>query len=195
MGGRLLLGIGSQCDGLPRLSFLPGVAEEVSEVLLDPRIGDCAPATADGRALLVDPTFVELDDAVTTAFQRASEEEATLFVSVIGHGEYNTDDFYLMAKDSSYPPSSRNAFHLAQRMKELLTHYSMLDGLVLLLDTCHAGIGAEQAARRWVKIVGQAGRRFEVLTASDERTAADGCFSRTLARVLRSGVDRFGERL
>jgi hypothetical protein len=84
---------------------------------------------------------------------------------------------------------------LAQRVRELLAEHSMLDGLVLLLDTCHAGIAAQQAAGRWIKIVSQAKRRFEVLTASDERTAANGCFSRQLVQVLRSGHPKLGERL
>ncbi|MBP2324540.1 hypothetical protein JOF56_004925 [Kibdelosporangium banguiense] len=194
MGERRALVIASQCEGLNLLSFLPDAASDVATALLDPAVGGCVPALPE-RPMLVDPTVGELDDAITEAFARASEDEATLFIALVGHGEYTDDDFYFLTKDTKLPPSSRTAFMLAQRVKELLAEHSMLDGLVLLLDTCHAGIAAQQAAGRWIKIVGQAGRRFEVLTASDERTAANGCFSRQLVQVLRSGHPKLGERL
>ncbi|ALG12400.1 hypothetical protein AOZ06_41030 [Kibdelosporangium phytohabitans] len=186
--------IASQCQGLNPLSFLPAAAHEMAETLLDPSIGGCVSAIEDSP-VLIDPTVTELDDAVTEAFERASEDEATLFIALVGHGEYTYDDFYFLVSDTTLPPTSRTAFLLAQRIRELLGQHSLLDGLVLLLDTCHAGIAAQQAGNRWIQIVGQAGRRFEVLTASDERTAANGCFSKQLVKVLRSGHPALGERL
>jgi tetratricopeptide (TPR) repeat protein len=195
VGERRALVIASQCASLNLLSFLPEAAKDVAEALLDPEVGGCVPALADGRRMLVDPTMVELDDAVTEAFERASEDEATLFIALVGHGDYADEDFYFLTKDTTDPVNSRNSFLLAQRIKELLGRYSLLDGLVILLDTCHAGIAAQQAATRWIRIVGEAGKRFEVLTASDDRTAADGCFSRSLAKVLRSGRPELGERV
>ncbi|WET82161.1 FHA domain-containing protein [Amycolatopsis sp. QT-25] len=177
------------------LSFLPDAGRQVSTALLDPEIGGCVPALEDGRGLLVDPTMVELDDALVAAFERASEDEATLFLSLVGHGEYADDDFYFLTKDTGLPVDSRGSFLFAQRIKELLGRYSMLDGLVILLDTCHAGIGARQAGQRWLRIVGEAGKRFDLLTASDDRVAANGCFSRSLVSVLRSGHAEFGERV
>ncbi len=195
VGERRSLVVASQCEALNRLSFLPDAGQEVSGTLLDPEIGGCVPALADGRGLLVDPTMVELDDALVEAFERASEDEATLFLSLVGHGEYAEDDFYFLTKDTSLPVDSRRSFLFAQRIKELLGRYSMLDGLVVLLDTCHAGIGAMQAGQRWLRIVGEAGKRFDLLTASDNRAAANGCFSRSLVTVLRSGHTTFGERV
>jgi pSer/pThr/pTyr-binding forkhead associated (FHA) protein len=195
VGERRSLVVASQCEALNRLSFLPDAGLEVSGTLLDPEIGGCVPALANGRGLLVDPTMVELDDALVEAFERASEDEATLFLSLVGHGEYADDDFYFLTKDTSLPVDSRKSFLFAQRIKELLGRYSTLDGLVILLDTCHAGIGALQAGRRWLRIVGEAGKRFDLLTASDNRVAANGCFSRSLVTVLRSGHTSFGERV
>ncbi|WP_245193340.1 FHA domain-containing protein [Amycolatopsis alba] len=195
MGERRSLVVASQCDSLNLLSFLPDVGHEVSSALLDPGIGGCVPALADGRGLLVDPTMVELDDALVEAFERASEDEATLFLSLVGHGEYADDDFYFLTKETSLPVDSRKSFLFAQRIKELLGRYSTLDGLVILLDTCHAGIGALQAGKRWLRIVGEAGRRFDLLTASDDRVAANGCFSRSLITMLRSGHTSFGEHV
>ncbi|WP_370942535.1 caspase family protein [Amycolatopsis sp. cg5] len=193
MGERLALVIASQCDSLNRLSFLPKAAHEVAEALLDPEIGGCVPAA--GTGTLIDPTMVELDDALVDAFERASDNESTLFLALVGHGDYAADDFYFLTRDAQYPPDSRKSYLLAQRIKELLSRYSLLDGLVILLDTCHAGIAAVQAAERWSRIVGAAGKRFEVLTASDDRTAANGCFSLSLAKILRSGHPSLGERL
>jgi len=187
--------VASQCDSLNLLSFLPDAGHQVSGALLDPEIGGCVPALEDGRGLLVDPTMVELDDALVEAFERASEDEATLFLSLVGHGEYADDDFYFLTKDTGLPVDSRRSFLFAQRIKELLGRYSMLDGLVILLDTCHAGIGARQAGQRWLRIVGEAGKRFDLLTASDDRVAANGCFSRSLVSVLRTGHAEFGERV
>lgn len=195
VGERRSLVVASQCEALNRLSFLPDAGLEVSGALLDPEIGGCVPALADGRGLLVDPTMVELDDALVEAFERASDDEATLFLSLVGHGEYADDDFYFLTKDTGLPVDSRKSFLFAQRIKELLGRYSTLDGLVILLDTCHAGIGALQAGRRWLRIVGEAGKRFDLLTASDNRVAANGCFSRSLVTVLRSGHTSFGERV
>ncbi|WP_410579104.1 FHA domain-containing protein [Amycolatopsis sp. lyj-108] len=195
VGERRSLVVASQCDSLNLLSFLPDAGRQVSTALLDPEIGGCVPALEDGRGLLVDPTMVELDDALVEAFERASEDEATLFLSLVGHGEYADDDFYFLTKDTGLPVDSRKSFLFAQRIKELLGRYSMLDGLVILLDTCHAGIGARQAGQRWLRIVGEAGRRFDLLTASDDRVAANGCFSRSLVSVLRSGHAEFGERV
>ncbi|WP_245757499.1 tetratricopeptide repeat protein [Amycolatopsis xylanica] len=196
MGERLALVIASQCDSLNLLSFLPKAAHEVAEALLDPEIGACVPAVPSlDTGTLIDPTMVELDDALVDAFERASDTESTLFLALVGHGDYANDDFYFLTRDAQYPPDSRKSYLLAQRIKELLSRYSLLDGLVILLDTCHAGIAAVQAAERWSRIVGAAGKRFEVLTASDDRTAANGCFSLSLAKILRSGDPELGERL
>ncbi|QWF84376.1 tetratricopeptide repeat protein [Amycolatopsis sp. CA-230715] len=195
MGERRALVIASQCDSLNLLSFLPEAARDVADALFDPAVGACVPALADGRGLLVDPTMVQLDDAVTEAFERASEDEATLFIALVGHGEYDDEDFYFLTKDATLPADSRRSFLFAQRVRELLSRHSMLDGLVILLDTCHAGIAARQAGARWLRIVGEAGRRFEVLTASDDRTAADGCFSRSIAKELRGGRPELGGHL
>jgi hypothetical protein len=41
MGERRILLIGSQCDALNPLSFLPKVAEELYGVMTDPKLGGC----------------------------------------------------------------------------------------------------------------------------------------------------------
>ena len=197
MGERRVLVIGSQCQALGEtsLAFLPRAATDLATVLLDPNLGACKPALEDGTALLLNPTLTELDDVVKGAVSRASRDEATLFVAFIGHGDYAGKDFYLLPLDSTIPPNSRTGFLLAQRLLELLREYDQLDGLVLLVDTCHAAVGAFQAGAEWPQTVAQSGGRFEVLTASDHREAYDGCFTKRLIEVVRSGESRLGESL
>jgi hypothetical protein len=79
--------------------------------------------------------------------------------------------------------------HLVQLIKEQHRRYSNVDGLMVLLDPCHAGVGAAEAAAKWVGELGGT-LRFEVLTATNERTAADGCFSRNIVAIIRKGIDR-----
>lgn len=195
MAKRRALVIGSQCAALAGLSFLPRVAEELAAVLCDSELGGCAPALPDGRALLVDPTVEVADQAMETAIASASVAADTLLLAFVGHGEHVGENFYLLPKNAAWPPSSRHALLLATRVQELLARHSGLDGLVLLVDACHSGLSAMQAAEDWPRTIAQAGGRFEVLTSADEREAADGCFTTTLVRLLQSGEASRGESL
>jgi hypothetical protein len=103
--------------------------------------------------------------------------------------------FYLLPKDAAWPPDSRHAVLLATRVQELLARHGGLDGLVLLVDACHSGLGAMQAAEDWPHTIAQAGGRFEVLTSADDREAADGCFTAALVQLLRAGEPSRGENL
>ena len=187
MGERRILVIGSQCEAARQpLSFLPSLAQDLYAVMTDTELGRCVPALDEG-ALLVDPSVGEARDAIETAFQRASKDEATLFLAFIGHGEYVGSDFYLLPCDAPIPPMSHKALDLVQLIKDLHGIHSGVDGLVVLLDACHSGMGATGAAARWVgELAGTL--RFEVLTATDDRTAADGCFSRNIAAIMREGI-------
>jgi hypothetical protein len=198
MGERRALVIGSQCRALGKssLSFLPRAAQDLAAVLLDPERGRCAPALRDGTSLLLDPSLGALDDAIEEAVTRGSADEATLFVAFVGHGEHaEHDDFYLLAYDSSNLPTSKVAFLIAQRLRELLREHDRLDGLVLLVDACHSGVGVVQAAATWPRTVSEAGGRFEVLTAANDREAYDGCFTRTLTELIQHGQPQLGESL
>ena len=186
MGERRILLIGSQCDRLNHLSFLPKVAEDLYEVMIDPQLGECVPAP-ETAGLLLDPSVDTSMEAIETAFRRASQDEATLFLVFIGHGEYAGEDFYLLPIDASIPPRAHSAIHLVQLIKELHREHSFLDGLIVLIDTCYAGVAATGAAAKWVGEL-QGTLRFEMLTAVADRPAADGCFSKSLAHAIRTGV-------
>jgi hypothetical protein len=187
MSERRILVIGSQCQALPQLPFLPRVAQELYAVMTDPERGACVSAVTD-EGLLLDPGVKEAKDAIRTAYQRAAKDEAALFIAYIGHGEHADDDYYLLPRDAQNPPTSDTALHLTNLIKE--THRiaaGRVDGLAVLIDACYSGFAGFGAADAWVG--GLRGTlRFELLTAAADRPAADGCFSRTLTRLLREGI-------
>lgn len=172
--------------------MLPAAAHDLGEVLASDR-GRCAPALPSG-AVLIDPVARELDQALVEAMREAHEQRATLVLAFIGHGGFEDDDFYLMAKDSAVP-DSREAVLVGQRIKELLRRYSNLDGLVLLIDACHSGLAVEAAGREWLQTMRRSGRRLELLSATDEGPAYGACATRTLTRLILTGSPLLGERL
>lgn len=84
MGKRRLLLIGSQCQQLNHLAFLPEAAHDLHAVLTEPELGGCVSALPEQDGLLIDPTVHAARHAIATAFQHASEDEATLFLAFIG---------------------------------------------------------------------------------------------------------------
>ncbi len=105
MGERRILVIGSQCEALGRLPFLPQAAQDLYAVMTDPERGACVSALA-GNSLLIDPTVKDAKDAIKSVYQRAAEDEATLFIAYIGHGETAGGDFYLLPRDAENPPDA-----------------------------------------------------------------------------------------
>jgi hypothetical protein len=109
--GRRAVVIGSQCDALGesgRLSFLPELATELYGVLIDPRLGACAPGLPDrpGGGLLLDPTHDEVLNALEEAFARADSDSATLLVAMLGHGMVQFGDSFFSA--STAPVGATN---------------------------------------------------------------------------------------
>ena len=187
VGGRNLLVIGSQCKSLPELSFLPDVATKLYEAMTDPDRGACRPAL-EPSGLVIDPTVGAAKKAIRTAFERAADDEATLLLAVIGHGEQVTEDgdFYLLPIDAEVPPADDTALNLANHIKGLRRQHET-DGLVVLVDTCYAGAGALAAGRAWPSMdLGDF--RFEFLAATADRPAFDGCFSKSLIQWVQRGM-------
>ncbi len=187
MSERRILVIASQCEALGQLGFLPQVAEDFYNVMVDPERGACVPALDDG-GLLIDPSVKDTKDAIKKAYWRSAKDEATLFITYIGHGEKTDEDFYLLPRDAENPPDSDTAVHLTNLIKEAHKKaVGQVDGLAVLVDACYSGQAGFGAAQSWVRGLGGM-LRFEVLTASADRPAADGCFSRTLTALLRDGI-------
>ena len=190
--------IGSQCDALGdsgRLSFLPELATELYEVLIDPRLGACAPGLPNrpGGGLLLDPTHDEVLDALEEAFAQANSDSATLLVAVLGHGMVQFGDFFFLSIDGTGKGDHRRDVFLSHTLKHLLGHSGDLNGLIVWLDTCHSGVAAGQAATEWGQVgLGQQVRRYELLSAADHRPAYRGDFTRTLIETLRRGITSAG---
>jgi hypothetical protein len=65
MSQRHLQLIGSQCERLGRLSFLPEAALDLSNVMADPDLGGCVSVVSDGP--LINPTVQEAEEAIRRA--------------------------------------------------------------------------------------------------------------------------------
>jgi NACHT domain/Tetratricopeptide repeat len=188
MGERRVLVIGSQCAGLAygHLSFLPRRAEELYEVLTDPRIGACKPALPES-GLLLDPTLADMAGAIRRAVARASADRATLLMAFIGHAVHEDEDLYLLPIDGEEHPDTFSAYLVGRVLAGLLHRFSSLDGLLVLLDACYAGEAITSAPTGLWRHVAEGRLRFEVLTAVNDRPAANGCFSRAMIEMLRRG--------
>lgn len=193
--------IGSQCRALGksrRLSFLPQLARDLYETLVDPQLGGCEPALPDrpGGGLLQDPTRQKVVDALTEAFIRANAESATLLVAALGHGLVKHGDFFYLSHDGPGNGDLDRDVFFSPRLKHLLADSSDLNGLIVWLDTCHSGEFARQAATEWGEVgLGRFLRRYEMLSATDHRAAYRGDFTQALIKTLRRGIISAGETL
>ncbi|HEX5144412.1 MAG TPA: tetratricopeptide repeat protein [Mycobacterium sp.] len=190
-GRRRVLVVASQCAVAAPLGFLPAVAEQLADVLTDPRLGDCASALESGP-LLVDAPRTETVAALKQAFRAADEAGSTLVLAMIGHGVAVDEDFFFLPYDGRGRGDADEDVYLSYLLKNELRSAANLDGLLVLLDTCHAGVGAAQAAG-WREVgLGRHQRRYELLTASADRPAYGGIVTRTLIEVVRRGIPSAG---
>lgn len=141
--------IGSQCDALGesrKLSFLPELATELYEVLIDPHLGACAPGLSNrpGGGLLLNPKYNEVLDALEEAFAQANSDSATLLVAVLGHGiGVKYGDFFFLSIDSTGKGDQRRDVPSSPTLKHLLGDSGDLNGLIVWVDTCHSGVAAQ----------------------------------------------------
>lgn len=198
---RRVLVIGSQCPALGegfRLSFLPELAEELYELLIDPDLGACAPALVDRPrgALLIDPPSADIDAALREAFRQANDDGAMLLVALIGHGLVRQRDFYFLSSDATDAKADQNAIYLTHILKRLLDTYEDVDGLLVWLDACQSGVAVSEAVVDWGPLfLRDTPRRYEVLSAADDRPAYRGDFTRTLIDTARAGIPTAGDTL
>ena len=190
MGERRALLIGVRNDRFGRLDFVPEVIKDLRAVVLDPEYGACGPALPDGRELLTGPgaTRAAMVTALGDAMASAGREQATLFVYFLGHGHKQGEDFYLVAADTPGPDriDSESAVPLGQRIKELLRQYPGIDGLMLVIDACHSGAVISDPVPGLLRQGLRARVEFFAATRPEE-VASRGCFSRSLAELLKRG--------
>jgi hypothetical protein len=151
MSGPRVLIIGAHCRKLNDLRFLrEGLAERFHALMTKPRPGDCVGAeVADPPDRLLGPTVAEAEAAIVAAYDAAARDGDTLVLAYIGHGELFRGDFFVMPTDAASPPNPRIAIQLAHVIKFRPT--APAGGLIVLLDTCHSGAGAWNAAAYWVR--------------------------------------------
>ncbi|WP_433207455.1 tetratricopeptide repeat protein [Nocardia sp. CA-107356] len=157
-------------------------------------LGGWASATSSGGALL-NPTTAELVSAVKAAFATASEQQAALLISFIGHGVVTGDgNFFLLARDSPALPESDTALHLVQVLSEQMDRHPV-DGLIVMIDACETQEGLTSASQRLTDRTALATKRIELLVATGSENAYDGCFTRTALSVFEHGLPARGENL
>ena len=188
MSERRALVIGSQCQGLPNspLPFLPAYAEQLYATLLDPQLGACRPALPDS-GLIIDPTLREMTAVIKTAVMLASDDAATLFIAFISHAVSADSDLYLLPWDGVEQPDMDSGYLVGQHMAELVRKAT-----APLTDYCLCLMPARRGWRLLpsqglLRHVAEAQTRFEVLTAVNDRPAADGCFTNAIVTVARAG--------
>ncbi|WP_157970536.1 tetratricopeptide repeat protein [Nakamurella deserti] len=192
MSERHAIVVGSQCISLPSqpLTFLPGRASDLFDVLVDPDLGACDPAAS---TLLIDPTTSEMVAAVQRSVASASESDAALLVALIGHGhvpEFGpADQLFFLTKDASVPPTSHAGYHIAQNLIDSLRldGSAGVTGVLLIIDTCYGGVGAAEVMNGLQTIAASADISLEIAGATFDQVAIDGCFSNSLVELLRSG--------
>ena len=197
MAQRRLLVIGSQCHRLNRLDFLPEVAERLHVLLIHPGPGECVGVPLDGRRPACSLTRQSPRPRLLSSWPSRTRPErgATLILAYIGHGEFpdeRSGDFYLMPTNAT-EPTSDDAIHFAEFIKDRLKGRQDHAGLFVLLDACHAGAGAWQSMERWAQSLrGNIG--FELLTATDDRATANAPLARAVIELLEQGDPEAGDR-
>lgn len=186
--------VGAQCPAEGRLDNLETAARDLHSVLVDPMLGNCLPCDGVEASLLLGDDLApdQVRDAVTCAARRAARDGGVLVVALLGHGFAGPHLHLMVGKSARADPTS------AVDVPALLgavANIAGVDGVIALVDTCHAGGAAPQAA----VLAGGArdGRtRLAVVTAAAaDQNARRMRFSRAVAEVIRAGVDSDRETL
>jgi hypothetical protein len=210
---RLVLVVGSQCEALDQLSFLPdGAGPHDLGSLPPPKrlVGDlhhllvegpggCRPVHVRGESqpgLLLNPTHEVAEAALVAAIAQAHEQEAVLVLCFVGHGSrFQSDpaapaqhllhvwDTVADPKDSE--PESKG-WDLYATVSRRRPHAPNMVGIILLVDSCYAS-WAKQQVDAWSGVRG--GLLAAWLGSSGDHEAWDACFTKTLITVLSDGLE------
>ncbi|MFJ6354260.1 hypothetical protein ACIQKB_33030 [Streptomyces sp. NPDC092046] len=194
-GPRHALVIGAQCPGLGLLDELEQATRALHDTLTTPWAGACEKDQPHGPTLLYGPglTRTGVEEAVRRAGRAAAEAGAVLVLGLLGHGMAAGTRLYFMAGDShAEDPSS--AVDVGSLLTGLVDTPG-IDGVVALVDTCHAGNATPDLGSLALGIR-RGDTRFSLLMGSGaEEEAYELRFSRTLVKVLDAGIAEGGETL
>ncbi|KGM02929.1 hypothetical protein Q760_10575 [Cellulomonas cellasea DSM 20118] len=145
--------------------------------------------------LLLNPPLAELSSQIKRSVHHAGRAGASLVLSFLGHGvSVGTDltgrRLYLLPRDGSPTPDTDSGYEIGRRLTEILMTEDAygLDGLLLILDVCHAGVGILNCAQDAAAAAAQADVRVEMLAAVFDQVARQGCMTKTITRAIRHGL-------
>ncbi|SPE99943.1 hypothetical protein [Streptomyces sp. MA5143a] len=189
--------IAAQCTAMGPLSQLEKAARELHDALTDPMLGGCQARTGEYPSLLIgdDLTPQDIGKAVDTVVRQAKADGAVLVLALLGHGftPPQRTDLYFMVRNST-TQSLRSAVDVGRLITEAADEPG-IDGVIAIVDTCHAAGGVPDAGRLAGGV--RAGRsRLAILTAAAaDQPARDMSLSLSLARTLKDGVPGAGPAL
>lgn len=172
------------------LTRLEKAARELHTVLTDPARGGCTPRAGKHGSLLISSELAPEDvyEALRKAARRARDDNAVLVVALLGHGftPPQQTDLHFMVADSTVD-STLSAVDVG-RLLGTAADEPGVDGVIALIDTCHA-TGAMPDAGRIAGGVRAGRTRLSVVTAAAADQPARGMrFSFALAAVLQNGI-------
>ena len=191
---RHVLVIAAQCAAMGELTRLNEAARELHDALTDPDLGGCRARTGAYPSLLTGDDLApeDVDKSVNAALQQARADGAVLVLALLGHGftPPQSSELYFMVGGST-PQSPRSALDVGHLLTQAADEPGV-DGLIAIVDTCHAGGAVPNAARLAGGV--RAGRsRLAMLTAAAaDQPARDLSLSRSLTRTLKTGVPGAG---
>lgn len=182
MHGRRLLVIANN-DENGTLGFIPELPKELYGVMTDPLFGNCDRVTS---RLVINAARTDVEEAMADAMRQAANDRDHLLIYAIGHG-VNSDRRHTYY----YGQSAGEGVNIAEIIGRAFDDQAVPPGLALILDTCHSGQGAMDAAAVCTGFT-----QFAVVAAVSEAAAYDGMFTRRLlAHINNAENDIAGETL
>lgn len=191
---RHALVIGSTCDVFPvnPLDSVGADTENLFDALTDDARGGCQ---FENSMLLLHPTMTTMAQAIKSAVHRAAQDRASLVLTFLGHAalagtDHTAKSLYLLPRDGSETPDSDTGYELGRRLTELLGSSEAygLDGLLVMLDVCHGGVGLLNCAQDAAAVAAESNVRLEMLAAVFDQVARHGCFTKTLTHAIQTGI-------
>jgi hypothetical protein len=177
------------------ISDLDAVARRLHAVMIDPTAGACVPGLPDGESLKVGD--LEIEDVrrhIKTAVAYAAQAHATLVLALLGHAFIPGEEpsLYFMASDSVVA-DRLSAIHVNNLLVEATDQFGV-NGVVGVIDTCHAGAAAAGSGSTTGNRAGR-NRVAMLLAATASQLAYDLALSRHLTDLLESGLVDAGARI
>jgi len=192
---RHLLIIASQCDAMqPPLSRLEEAATALDLALRTH--GECEPGLADDRSLLCG-TFpaADINAHVEDAAVRAAKQGALLVLALLGHGFTRGSDprLHYMGKESR-PDRTIGACDVRKLVLDIASHPGIA-GAIVIIDTCMASGGAPDLGALAAQQPPGGAQLAMMMGSAADQEGYDLVFTRSLAKILESGVPGANEHL